>query len=121
MRGGLPLLGLVVFLAPSPGVADAIDDQTTCATVRAIMDAGEPDLAQVKAVQDYVQLVLVSIDHIYSVEGGPEIFGRMSDLGRTTTIAVVTAHCAGHSDETLQHSAAEVYAGFKDMNDPVGK
>ena len=110
------LLIAAAMMTPMPVSAQAIDDSTTCATIRADLDADQPDRERVKAIFVYVANTLVTIDHLNAAKGGTEIIGRMSGQGRQDTIAMVTVGCSDHPTETVLKSASDVYEGLKAMN-----
>jgi hypothetical protein len=113
-------LTLVTSVTSIGATAQTIDDRTTCAATRAILDAPQPDTRQMWAVVEYVASALSTIDHLYATKGGPEIIRRMSDEGRASTIAMVTMRCGDHPDETLQASAIAVYEGLRAMGQELG-
>jgi len=106
--------------APKATAETMIDDHTTCATARAVMDAPQPDMQQVRAVTKYIESALSTIDHLYAAKGEPAIIARMSDEGRSKTIAVVTVRCGHHPEETIQTSAIAVYDGLKGLGQDLG-
>ena len=88
--------------------AQDVDDKTTCAAVRAVLDAPEPDKMQIRAIGKYVDQALSVIDQSYAENGDPAIIARMSDEGRNGTIAMVTAWCGNHPEEPLSRAVADV-------------
>jgi hypothetical protein len=113
-------VALVASVTSIGAIAQTIDDRTTCAAARAILDAPQPAPRQMWAVAEYVASALSTIDRLYATKGGPEIIGRMSDEGRASTIAMVTLRCGDHPNETLQTSAIAIYEGLRTMGRELG-
>jgi hypothetical protein len=110
-----------VLMTPTALLAEPIDDNTSCATIRAVLDAAVPDGQQIRAISEYVSRTLTTLDHINTAEGGPALIGRMSESGREHTAATVTVRCGDHPEETAQRSAIETYEGLKALNNIIEK
>ncbi|MEQ1576193.1 MAG: hypothetical protein ABL894_00940 [Hyphomicrobium sp.] len=97
-----------------------VDEHMSCRAVRAIFDASQPDMAQVREVYSVVEREFTELDRKNATRGRPKIFARMTDEGKQTTSAVVTARCDDHPKDSVKQSTKTVYEGIEAMGDAVG-
>ncbi len=118
----LPLAAILLSLQASPVAAETplFDAGTTCAEVRAIFDAPNPDLQRVRSIFEAVDRSLEAFDRLYEAHGMGRILPRMSVEGRRNTAATVTARCDKYPKDTIQMSAFEVYRGLRAMQKALG-
>lgn len=114
------MVATVLMLAvagASPGAsADPISEQTTCRTVRAIFDAGNPDRAQIRAIADTITRVFEDLDS----KRRSRVYARLSTDGKETMSAAVTVRCEDYPKDSIRQSVETVYRGIEAMGRAVG-
>lgn len=111
---------LILMQLSAAHADEPIDRNTSCAAVRKVMDASEPDRAQMRKIFAAVQHVFAILDAKNEVQGRPKIYDRMSKDGKLNTVAIVSARCDDHPSDTLEQSAVTVYGTLEAMGDAMG-
>lgn len=116
---GAALLGVAGIAFPL-NADEAVSEHMLCRSVRAIFDAPEPDLMRIRAIVGIVVQEFKALDQITVAQGRSFIYLRLSDEGKQTTVAAVTARCDDHPNDTLKQSTLAVYRGIEAVHRALG-
>jgi hypothetical protein len=98
----------VAAFAIAPVLAETIDENTTCATVRKVLESH--DVATFSQIADRFSNHLIEADARYIFKGYPSILAsnRIDYL-----IVTLAATCAGYPEQTLRQRSMEFYSGLR--------
>ena len=99
---------------------EMVSEQMLCRSVRTIFDASQPDMAQVREVYKVVEREFTELDRMNAARGRPKIYARMTDEGKQTTSALVTARCDDYPKDSIKQSTETIYEGIESMGDAMG-
>ena len=100
--------------------AGGLDEHTSCAYVRSVLDAEAPSKPAIREIADYIEWTLKAQDRMNAIKGGGNIIGRLSPEGLNNIVATVTVRCGDHLNETVEQSVMFVYEGLRAMNEQFG-
>ena len=114
-KPGWLFIGLVlaVSMPPSGAMAQTINDATSCAAARAMMEAAQPKKEDLVAIGDFVKSVLYLMDNINATKGDSAIIAPMSEDARNNVVDLVMTRCAEQPLQMLRDTTVQVYADMK--------
>jgi len=136
----LPIIAAIAALtilcaAPTPSLANEINDKTRCSDFVATSDGYEKVISagnvskrfhateEGQKLQEfylYMGNVMdgLDVDHIQS--GTPGIMASLSDDGRRNLVAAAAVQCRNHPNMTVWNAAAFLYRGTRDLEMQFG-